>query len=410
MKRIVLLVLGIYSYITIPLKQVLRPDSNSLRKSVSLDLDYLISSPVENSYNLQYNAVFQVGTPPQDMELVLDTGSSWIWVPSVDCDCHESNRYDYKSSSTYYDTKKSLILQYGVGTVYGNLSQETFSIGNLSAKNQDFILSYKDSDLDTLSSDGLLGLGFNSLSNYKPTFIENLKSQGQISSSIFSLYLNNHDNPWLDSALTIGDYNPSLYGRGDKIVVKIYKNYGYWLSIIQNLYINSSVYKQNAYGILDIGTSLIMGPSTEIKSIKKDIIDKLSKPCYDLDLLVCICTLNQYHEYPGITFSIDGHNLTVSPENYLYYDQGYCYVLIASTDSYYWIIGQPFFREYYSVYNMEKPEVYLYQAAKEGNQKTKSYNYVYHSYAIGAAVSVLSIAYYVHRRTNQDPFRYNSLY
>lgn len=52
----------------------------------------------------QYYGKLGIGTPPQEFNVIFDTGSSNFWVPSMDClspGCQEHERYDVKMSSTY---------------------------------------------------------------------------------------------------------------------------------------------------------------------------------------------------------------------------------------------------------------------------------------------------------------------
>ena len=40
---------------------------------------------------MQYYGLLQIGTPPQDFEMLFDTGSSWMWVADKTCTSCSSN-------------------------------------------------------------------------------------------------------------------------------------------------------------------------------------------------------------------------------------------------------------------------------------------------------------------------------
>lgn len=385
----ILLILVVESKISLELKSKPRAPTPVYFSSNRLDTEYK-SEAVTNYYNLQYYIDISVGTPGQVLTAVIDTGSSWLWIPSTVCECHESeHRYNESESASYENSNIYTSIYYGVGSVSGNISKETVSVSGLQATGQYFILASKDSSLDELSSDGLLGLAFSLLSSGHSTYIDNLKGQGQIEARVFSIYLSNYFNPALQSTLTIGGYEKD-YIHSDKLELNIIPDYGFWLTTSSSMTINSSngtVYIQHeTYVILDIGTSFLLGPQEEISSIVKAI--NSTNKCEYLDqLLVCECNYTDLSSFPSIQFSMENNNYFVRPQSYIFVESGMCIVCIDYSGSWYWIFGQVFFREYYSVYDMDNYKVYLYQVQEHVTESSTSFGY--------AAVVVLAcLAFY----------------
>jgi hypothetical protein len=348
----------------------------------------LASTLVENYYNLQYSAELSFGTPSQSMTLTLDTGSSYTWVPGTVCNCHESlNSFEDTASSTFKNTSAPIALYYGMGEVKGYLVNDTLSLGDLSAKNQQFVLINYDKDLDFLNSDGLLGLGFSSLSDGVKTFVDNLKSQGQISESVFSFYISNSDNEYQQSVFTIGEYDTSKYGNGYEQTIEIDSSFGFWLSIMDSFSVDTKVLnRRQAYAIFDLGSSLISVPNQIYKKYTK-MVEQSIKNCYDIGYLVCDCVFGDYLEFPDLTLNFNGEDFIIHAENYIYYENGYCYLLVDAIQDSYYIIGQPFFREYYTVFDMDKSTILVSPAARQGE-----YDYFAKVQQAGIAAFVLVVA------------------
>jgi hypothetical protein len=241
-------------------------------------LSGLVDLELANYMNMQYTGKVSLGTPPQEFDLVFDTGSSWLWVTGSQCRyCHNATRFDEGNSTTYESTGKELNLKYGKGDAHGLLSIETVSIGESEVKNQYFALVESDHEFGGMRADGILGLGFDTLSDGYLVFIEALKREGEIEEAVFSVYLADNqftDNEETDppSSIMIGGYDLDKYGDGHNLTyvdVVAIEQLGYWTVDLTQVKVKGTKIIQSkskdssgtpSYAIIDTGTSLLIGP------------------------------------------------------------------------------------------------------------------------------------------------------
>ena len=210
------------------------------------------SYPVEltNSLDRIYTGEIIIGTPKtslykdnetldQIFNVVFDTGSADLWIFSSYHTCTTAdscvddwntnkcgnddiccffndimNDYDHTLSTTYksFSKEQEWSITYGKGSASGYLSQDSVTIGGLTATDQIFAEATEWSDLliscvEPMS--GILGFAMKAASeDGSNTLIESLHSQNQIKSKLFSVSLKGDDS---ESVLIIGEPDNKYY-------------------------------------------------------------------------------------------------------------------------------------------------------------------------------------------------------
>ncbi|KAI9845420.1 MAG: Vacuolar protease A [Sclerophora amabilis] len=322
---------------------------------------------VSNFLNAQYFSEVAIGTPPQTFKVVLDTGSSNLWVPSSQCGsiaCYLHTKYESSDSSTYKKNGSEFEIKYGSGSLSGFVSQDTFQIGDLKVKKQDFAEATSEPGLAFAFGrfDGIMGLGFDTISvnQIVPPFY-NMIDQGLLDEPTFSFYLSDtNEGEGDESEAMFGGINKDHY-TGDVTYLPL-KRKAYWeVDMDAITFGDATAELDNTGAILDTGTSLIALPSTLSELLNKEIGAKKS---YNGQYTV---ECDKRDSLPDLTFTLTGYNFTITSYDYILEVQGSCISAFMGFDipepvGPLAILGDAFLRKWYSIYDLEKGAVGLAQA------------------------------------------------
>ncbi|XP_011210079.2 lysosomal aspartic protease [Bactrocera dorsalis] len=309
----------------------------------------------------QYYGPITIGTPPQNFNVLFDSGSSNLWVPGAPCAandtaCSTHNTYNSSASSTYQVNNQSFAIQYGSGNLTGYLAEDTVNVSGLVITGQTFAIATSEPGTTFVYSefDGILGMAYQQISvdNVIPPFY-NMYTQGLIDSPVFAFYLTNNSADGLPangSELTLGGYDTTHF-IGDITYTPVTLE-GYWQFNVESITIGTSTaicYSCSA--ICDSGTSLLAVPTALYTAVQATLGAILNED----GLYVFDCT--QTSSLPVVSFNIAGTTFTLDSSNYVYEMEGpYGNILCVSAfedgGTNFWILGDVFIMKYYAIFDM----------------------------------------------------------
>lgn len=354
-----------------------KQNSNNLQNS-----NRTISLPLDNTNNLIYSSKVYIGPSSQPFNLVFDTLSTFIQIPSKECsNCLNQNLFDC-SDPTICKDKKNQTNYYILGkldTISFEAKQSVSFPFNLALPSQNILFVLQIINLNNFKSDGSCGLNFEAIfKNDENNFLVQLYKTKQINTKVFSFYLSNqaYSAPieTSHSKIILGGEKANLYISPLKeLPLNDEKN---WAIKLTNFEFDQNViFTGVANAIINIADHMLQVPYNVYMKILNNLKNSFTA-CETVGINIkCLCPKG-LKLFPILQFTFGEEKFELEPEFYISEQNFVCLIQIKSSDyenQNNWIIGNSFFKKYYSVFDADNKKIKLAKA----QNKEPAYNVLF---------------------------------
>merc|ERR1712187_604276 len=312
------------------------------------------------------------GTPPQELRVIYDTGSSNLWASDIKPGLFSSHKdSDHSKSSTSVANGTVFNIRYGSGPVCGFYSKDSMTVGDVSIPGYTFAEVNNVKGLGPAYTighfDGICGMGWDDISvAHVETPLRALVNSGKLPESVFAFYLGSGG---AKGELVLGGVDPAHY-TGDFSYVPVIETvpgkWGYWTLAMDDAKVGGKSITSVRKAIVDSGTSLLAVPTADIKKIADAVGAKqvLPFPPFNKEYKIDCNSAG-----PDIDFVIAGKSYTLKKADYVLNESGQCLLGFTGLDvpapsGPLYILGDVFMRAYYMKFDVDNKQLGFAQIVK----------------------------------------------
>jgi cathepsin D len=381
-------------------------------------------SMIDENLDASYLGTVDIGTPPQTFNVVLDTGSSDLWVATSGCQGCSSQTPVYNAAQSSSNQGASgtngpqtTTIRYGSGQVSGTIGQETVSMGGFTIQNQVFL------EVDRVSQglvdntlSGIMGLAFDTISSTRSTpFWQALTNGNQLQDPEMSFWLNrvrndpNAQQNEFGGIFTLGGTNSTLFSGDIDFQNMPGQQPSFWLLSLTGLTVQGNSIQistgSNALSAIDTGTTLVGGPTTDVQNLWNQVPNSqdLGAQMPGFWAFPCDTNIQVSMTFGGKSWPINPDDMNLGPvDNQGQFCLGGIFDLSLGSNiesgsgNPAWVVGDTFLKNVYTVFRSNPPSIGFAQlseaAGGSGNQPgTNSAGSV--SFSGGGLLTLLSLVF-----------------
>jgi len=315
-----------------------------------------LTVPLESNQDYLWTTQIQIGTPPVNFTVAVDTGSADMWI--------DASVFNTSASQTFATANQNFSIQYDLGKVSGYVCTDNVQLQSLKVEKQVFGIATNISGTNIPDGvQGVMGMASQGLSQFhnKP-FWQNLP----LNQSLFSLYLRSADHnrsepPSSDGVLSLGTMDRNMFS--DPLNYLPTANDDAWSVNFSGINVSNHIIQVSAdtNALIDSGTVLIGGPRDAIEEFYRqfdgasEIDDEpgfFSFPCVSIPDVHLAFGNAQYQLKPADLILKEARYVPDDQDERPDSDDFKCIGTFFATDpGDSWMIGGTFLKNVYTVFN-----------------------------------------------------------
>jgi hypothetical protein len=337
---------------------------------------------IDESRMSEMIVILYVGTPPQRIRCLLDSGSSDLWIPSRRCpSCEDSNAFSADRSTTFWpefhetprgSMPRAIQITYTSGAIAGYAAQETVTFDSVTVENQSFIIVEAEQMAQDIIFDGILGLGWSGLAHWGTPLYQRLRERGV--EPVFTLVPSGVPTGFPSSVQSRTDSVPRLvlgqvpelpgvvshaWVSAENATSKDGESFKkYWL-------VSGSVGVDQEFSpatfLVDTGTNLaLLVPKEAYTKLVGQLLpqDRFSQTCaYFTKGITCSCSMLAKATLPPVSISLGGHSFTLDKHTLFHrFRTENCQLQIQPQfgSDHYWVLGAAFLQTCVLVFDFDR--------------------------------------------------------